>query len=98
MPDQLRAAILVIAIAMCLAFAACRRLYPALIQDVQIRIIELMDHVLSTYDRAISIYTAEQFKRAGTHDVFAWLFAQRTTGINTTLVEAKHSRQVPCQS
>lgn len=26
---------------------------------------ELMDHVLSTYDRAISLYTHEQFKRAG---------------------------------
>ncbi|KAJ9530429.1 hypothetical protein QJQ45_000803 [Haematococcus lacustris] len=42
-----------------------RKLYPSLIEDVQIRIIELMDHVLSTYDRAISIYTAEQFKRTG---------------------------------
>ncbi len=39
--------------------------YPELMKDVKIRIIELMDHVLSTYDRAISIYTAEQFKRAG---------------------------------
>jgi NADH:ubiquinone reductase (non-electrogenic) len=42
-----------------------RKLYPQLVKDVQIRIIELMDHVLSTYDRAISIYTADQFKRAG---------------------------------
>ncbi len=31
----------------------------------QIRVVDLMDHVLSTYDRQISIYTAEQFKRAG---------------------------------
>lgn len=42
-----------------------RKLYPNLIKDVEIRIIELMDHVLSTYDRAISVYTGEQFKRAG---------------------------------
>ena len=41
------------------------KLYPDLIKDVEIRVIELMDGVLSTYDRAISIYTGEQFKRAG---------------------------------
>ncbi|KAK9830323.1 hypothetical protein WJX72_011009 [[Myrmecia] bisecta] len=41
------------------------KLYPELVPDVRIRIIELMDHVLSTYDRAISTYTGEQFKRAG---------------------------------
>ena len=28
------------------------------VKDVSIRVIELMDHVLSTYDRAISVYTA----------------------------------------
>ncbi len=33
--------------------------------QVSIQVVELMDHVLSTYDRAISIYTANQFKRAG---------------------------------
>jgi hypothetical protein len=53
-------------IAICLLpVQPCRKLYPQLVKDVQIRIIELMDHVLSTYDRAISIYTADQFKRAG---------------------------------
>ncbi|GLC74175.1 tubulin alpha 1 [Pleodorina starrii] len=41
------------------------KLYPNIVKDVSIQIIELMDHVLSTYDRAISIYTADQFKRAG---------------------------------
>lgn len=41
------------------------KLYPKLINDVKIRVVDLMDHVLSTYDRAISIYTADQFKRAG---------------------------------
>ena len=42
-----------------------RKLYPNEVPDVTIRIIELMDHVLSTYDRAISNYTAETFKRNG---------------------------------
>lgn len=41
------------------------KLYPNIIKDVSIQIVELMDHVLSTYDRAISLYTHEQFKRAG---------------------------------
>ncbi|KAG2486568.1 hypothetical protein HYH03_014738 [Edaphochlamys debaryana] len=41
------------------------KLYPNIAKDASIYIIELMDHVLSTYDRQISIYTAEQFKRAG---------------------------------
>lgn len=31
--------------------------------DVSIRVVDLMDHVLSTYDRAIGAYTAETFKR-----------------------------------
>lgn len=39
--------------------------YPDLMKDVKIRIIELMDHVLSTYDRKISEYTAQRFSRAG---------------------------------
>uniref|UniRef100_A0A7S3QLS1 NADH:ubiquinone reductase (non-electrogenic) n=1 Tax=Dunaliella tertiolecta TaxID=3047 RepID=A0A7S3QLS1_DUNTE len=42
-----------------------RKLYPKLIQDVCIRVVELQDHVLSTYDRAISDYTADVFRRAG---------------------------------
>ncbi|MEW5317674.1 MAG: hypothetical protein WDW38_008956 [Sanguina aurantia] len=41
------------------------KLYPRLIADVNIQIVELMDHVLSTYDRQISIYTANEFKRTG---------------------------------
>ena len=39
------------------------RLYPELVPDVRIRVIELQDHLLSTYDRAISNYTAKTFKR-----------------------------------
>ena len=41
------------------------KLYPKLVNDYAIRVVELMDHVLSTYDRKISNYTADQFKRAG---------------------------------
>jgi NADH dehydrogenase FAD-containing subunit len=49
--------------------------YPELMKDVKIRIIELMDHVLSTYDRKISEYTAKRFARAGAHTAFAPLSA-----------------------
>jgi NADH:ubiquinone reductase (non-electrogenic) len=41
------------------------KLYPDIVSDVKIRVVELMDHVLSTYDRAISNYTADVFKRNG---------------------------------
>lgn len=41
------------------------KLYPGLVDHVRVRIIELQDHLLSTYDRAISEYTGKQFKRAG---------------------------------
>lgn len=36
-----------------------------IIKDCRVRIIELQDHLLSTYDRAISEYTDRQFERAG---------------------------------
>lgn len=42
-------------------------------KDVKIRVIELMDHVLSTYDRKIGEYTAERFSRAGRVWVLALL-------------------------
>ncbi|CAL8468285.1 g7825 [Coccomyxa elongata] len=42
-----------------------RRIYPDLISLVRIRVIELQDHVLSTYDREISNYTASEFSREG---------------------------------
>eukprot|EP00955_Chlamydomonas_euryale_P081265 363550-Chlamydomonas_euryale.AAC.11 len=41
------------------------KLYPRIVKEVEIRIVDLMDHVLSTYDRAISNFTAAQFQRAG---------------------------------
>lgn len=42
-----------------------RRLYPALMDDVCIRVVELMDYVLSAYDRKLGEYTARLFKRNG---------------------------------
>jgi len=47
-----------------------KKIYPVLIPSVKIRIIELQDHVLSTYDRDISNYTAAQFKRSEIDLVF----------------------------
>jgi NADH:ubiquinone reductase (non-electrogenic) len=40
-------------------------LYPQLIPFVKIRVIELMDYILSTYDRKIGEYTSHLFKRNG---------------------------------
>ena len=39
------------------------KVYPDLIKDVRIAVIELQDHVLSTYDRRISDYTKQIFNR-----------------------------------
>ena len=39
------------------------KIYPELMPYVRIRVIELQDHVLSTYDREISKYTAQEFSR-----------------------------------
>ena len=41
------------------------KVYPELIRDVRIAVIELQDHVLSTYDRRISEYTRQIFTRCG---------------------------------
>ena len=54
------------------------RLYPKLTGSVKIRVIELMDHVLSTYDRKIGDYTGKLFKRNGIELVRAPASAQRT--------------------
>jgi hypothetical protein len=42
-----------------------RKLYPELLPDVKIRVIELMDYVLSAYDRTLGEYTAQLFQRNG---------------------------------
>jgi len=39
------------------------KVYPDLVRDVRIAVIELQDHVLSTYDRRISEYTRQIFTR-----------------------------------
>lgn len=42
-----------------------KRLYPELMPSVKIRVVELMDYVLSSYDRKLGEYTADLFKRNG---------------------------------
>ena len=37
--------------------------YPQICQDAKVRLVELQDHVLSTYDRKISEYTSKLFSR-----------------------------------
>ena len=58
-----------------------KRLYPNLMKDVKIRVVELMDHVLSTYDRKIGEYTGKLFSRNGIELVrprgCAWMRVQR---------------------
>lgn len=53
-------------------------LYPQLIPFVKIRVIELMDHVLSAYDRKIGEYTAQLFKRNGIELVCLFSLCDRT--------------------
>ena len=44
------------------------RFYPQLAKDIsRVRLVELQDHILSTYDREISDYTAQLFGRCGFH-------------------------------
>lgn len=40
-----------------------KKVYPDLMPFVSIKLIELQDHVLSTYDRAISDFTRQEFER-----------------------------------
>ena len=40
-----------------------KKVYPKLMKYVNIKLVELQDHVLSTYDRAISAYTKTEFER-----------------------------------
>ena len=41
-----------------------RKVYPSLMPFVSIKLIELQDHILSTYDRIISEYTHTEFDRS----------------------------------
>lgn len=40
-----------------------KKVYPKLMKHVSLKLVELQDHVLSTYDRAISEYTKTEFER-----------------------------------
>lgn len=40
-----------------------RRFYPEIWKDARVCLVELQDHVLSTYDRRISDYTSQLFSR-----------------------------------
>lgn len=42
-----------------------RRFYPEIYKDARVCLVELQDHVLSTYDRKISEYTSQVFSRRG---------------------------------
>lgn len=41
-------------------------LYPSLMPDVKVRVVELTDHILHSYDRKIGEFVAKQFSRSGT--------------------------------
>jgi len=71
------------------------KLYPALVNDCQIRIVELMDHVLSTYDRKISLYTADQFKRAGIKLVLNSRVASVGDGVVTVISKTNETEEIP---
>ena len=75
------------------------RLYPKLTGSVKIRVIELMDHVLSTYDRKIGDYTGKLFKRNGIELVRAPASAQ-CTGIFSNIRVVTFARVIqpvrPC--
>lgn len=40
-------------------------IYPGVVGDVEIKVVELMDRVLATYDPKVGAYTTEMFKREG---------------------------------
>ena len=61
-----------------------RKVYPSLMPFVSIKLIELQDHILSTYDRIISEYTHTEFDR------FDWQ--------HITLVPQPNHRLIGCIS
>lgn len=72
-----------------------RKLYPKEVPDVTIRVVELMDHVLSTYDRAISNYTAETFKRNGIELVLNSRVQAISSDSVTTVDKEGHTMNIP---
>jgi len=48
-----------------LCYEDLKKVYPRLMKHVAIKVVELQDHVLGTYDRAISDFTRGEFERSG---------------------------------
>jgi NADH dehydrogenase FAD-containing subunit len=42
-----------------------QKLYPDLVKDVKIRVVELMDRVLSSFDQKVGDYTSKLFRKEG---------------------------------
>lgn len=60
-----------------------RRFYPDIWRDARVCLVELQDHVLSTYDRRISDYTSQLFSRQASLPVryWQWLSLVRRSGL-----------------
>ncbi len=71
------------------------KLYPDIVDDVKIRVVDLMDHVLSTYDRAISNYTASVFKRNGIDLVLGSRVANVSSDRVTTVDKEGRETEIP---
>lgn len=69
--------------------------YPELMKDVKIRVIELMDYVLSTYDRKIGEFTAQQFERAGIELVLNTRVASVRDGYVTVVKKSGEEYEIP---
>ena len=52
---------------------AALQVYPQLMKHVAIKVVELQDHVLGTYDRAISNFTKGEFERCVSPNVACYL-------------------------
>lgn len=72
-----------------------RKVYPELVKDVRIRVIELMDHVLSTYDRKLGEYTGKLFARNKIELVLNSRVTAVTEGCVTIADKAGGSLEVP---
>ncbi|GBF96542.1 hypothetical protein Rsub_09125 [Raphidocelis subcapitata] len=76
-------------------FEDLKELYPTVIKDVRIRVVELMDHVLSTYDRRIGEYTAQQWKRTGIELVLNSRVASVRDGYVNVVNKANEETELP---
>eukprot|EP01025_Chloroclados_australasicus_P007534 TRINITY_DN12441_c0_g1_i4.p1 TRINITY_DN12441_c0_g1~~TRINITY_DN12441_c0_g1_i4.p1 ORF type:complete len:608 (-),score=41.02 TRINITY_DN12441_c0_g1_i4:269-2092(-) len=72
-----------------------QKLYPRLISYVNIRVIELMSHVLNMYDRKISDYTAQLFKRNGIELVLNTKVKGVKEGFVTVINKDQHETDIP---